>query len=79
MTLSLFIANKQVLFRFSDLGLAGIPDGMVIDENDNLWIAIFAGGQILNVDTRKPNTLIKTIDLPTKVVRMFAIIFRRRE
>ncbi|KAI4465932.1 regucalcin [Holotrichia oblita] len=60
------ISNKQVLFRFSDLGLAGMPDGMVIDENDNLWIANFGGGQIINVDTRKPNTIIRTIDLPVK-------------
>ncbi|KAI4465926.1 regucalcin [Holotrichia oblita] len=62
----IWIANKQVLFRFSDLGLAGMPDGMVIDENDNLWIANFGGGQIINVDTRKPNTIIRTIDLPVK-------------
>ena len=28
----------------------GVPDGMTIDENDHLWVALFGGGKVLCID-----------------------------
>ncbi|GJQ86432.1 hypothetical protein Trydic_g10339 [Trypoxylus dichotomus] len=66
------ISNKQTIFTFSENGLGGIPDGTAIDENDNLWIANFGGGKIINIDPRTPNTIIKTVDMPVSQVTSVA-------
>ena len=31
---------------------AGLPDGMTLDENDNLWIALWDGGRVICIDTK---------------------------
>ena len=36
------ICNRKVLFEVED----GVPDGMCIDENDNLWVAIWGGNRV---------------------------------
>ncbi|MGN1180377.1 MAG: SMP-30/gluconolactonase/LRE family protein, partial [Suilimivivens sp.] len=36
------ISNRKVLFEVED----GVPDGMCIDENDNLWVAIWGGSHV---------------------------------
>ncbi|XP_023246332.1 regucalcin [Copidosoma floridanum] len=57
------IANKRVVFNFTDNKIDGVPDGMTIDANDNLWIAVHDGAVVLNVDT-KTGELIHKIELP---------------
>lgn len=40
-----FTGNGEVLFTLSDYpDIEGIPDGMTIDSQNNLWIAVYGGG-----------------------------------
>ncbi|XP_049823903.1 regucalcin [Aethina tumida] len=58
------ISNRTVVFDLADHpDIAGHPDGMTIDEDDNLWIALYGGGSILHVNS-KTGKLIKRIALP---------------
>ncbi|MEM9831345.1 MAG: SMP-30/gluconolactonase/LRE family protein [Bacteroidota bacterium] len=43
----------------------GIPDGMTIDENGNLWVAIYDGGRIIAVDPER-GEIIEQIEVPAK-------------
>ncbi len=42
------ISNRQEFIRITD----GFPDGMCIDSNDDLWIAIWDGGKVHHRDGR---------------------------
>ena len=42
------ISNKEVLFRIEN----GVPDGMCIDADDNLWVAVWGGNRIEKRDGR---------------------------
>lgn len=67
-----FAANQRTIFEFSKVGVDGGPDGMTIDSDGNLWIACFGGSKIIQIDPTKPNTLLKTIDMPVKQVRIYS-------
>jgi sugar lactone lactonase YvrE len=41
----------------------GIPDGMAIDANDNVWVAIWQRGQVRGWDPRT-GALLETIEVP---------------
>lgn len=43
------ISNKKVIFSFTTNNISGVPDGMTIDDKDNLWIAANGGGSIISV------------------------------
>ncbi|XP_034943078.1 regucalcin-like isoform X2 [Chelonus insularis] len=61
------INNKHVIFDLNNHNIPGFPDGMTIDEGGNLWIAIYDGGRVIQVDPSNGN-LLKTINLPaTKI------------
>ncbi|KAK9743825.1 SMP-30/Gluconolactonase/LRE-like region [Popillia japonica] len=53
------ISNQRTIFEFSKVGVDGGPDGMTIDSD---------GSKIIQIDPTKPNTLLKTIDMPVKQV-----------
>ncbi|RXG69935.1 Regucalcin [Armadillidium vulgare] len=60
------ISNRRPVFEFkSHPEVKGKPDGMSIDENDNLWVACFDGFQILNIDPRK-GKLLRIVDMPSR-------------
>lgn len=40
------VSNRQILCEIKD----GVPDGLCIDSNDNLWIAIWGGHRVENRD-----------------------------
>lgn len=67
------ISNQRVLFDFANQesnGAKGLPDGMTIDTNGNLWVACYDGGRILRID---PNIgkLLDYIEMPaTKVTSL---------
>lgn len=65
------LANRQVIFKFSENGVEGMPDGMTIDTDGNLWIASFGGSKIIKIDPRKPNTLLQVIQMPVAQVRRY--------
>lgn len=56
------IANQRVVADTTDF--KGVPDGMAIDAEDNLWVAMCHGGQIRCFDSSNGNTL-ECIDCPT--------------
>lgn len=43
----------------------GVPDGMTIDAEGNLWVAIYDGGRIIAVDPQQ-GKIIEQIDVPAK-------------
>lgn len=61
------IANRKEVFDIAENKFEGIPDGMTIDENDNLWIALFGGHGIIQVDSRT-GKLQRYIKMPVSYV-----------
>lgn len=60
------ISNRRPVFDYkSHPEVKGKPDGMCIDENENLWVACFDGFQVLNIDPRT-GKLIRIIDMPSR-------------
>ena len=58
-----YISNRKVLFEVSD----GVPDGMTIDDNDNLYVCIWGGSRI-EVRSSKTGILKREIIMPTRLI-----------
>ncbi|XKL61909.1 hypothetical protein PGB90_001743 [Kerria lacca] len=54
------ISNRRTIFDLKKNNIEGLPDGMTIDTDGNLWIACYLGGQVLKVDP-KTGTLLNSI------------------
>lgn len=65
------IANKKIVFDLAKNNLPGVPDGMTIDSDDNLWIALFGGAQVIHVNP-KTGKLLNSIQMPAKRVTSVA-------
>ncbi|KPJ05108.1 Regucalcin [Papilio xuthus] len=61
------ISNSQKLFVPKDHGINGICDGLTIDTDDNLWVAVYQGGQILKIDG-KTGDILQKVTMPTSDV-----------
>lgn len=61
------ISNLRRIFDFKKNGIEGTPDGMTIDTNGNLWVAVFNGSSILQIDPRA-GKLLQQIPIPAKQV-----------
>ncbi|MDO4514868.1 MAG: SMP-30/gluconolactonase/LRE family protein [Lachnospiraceae bacterium] len=55
------IANRRVLCEITD----GVPDGMCIDDQDNLWIAVWGGSRIEHRDS-KTGELLGVVNVPAE-------------
>lgn len=66
------ISNETTIFSFKNAGVKGLPDGMTIDTNGNLWVACFSGYQVIQIDPRKTDTLLRSVKLPAKQVTSVA-------
>ncbi|KAJ3633357.1 hypothetical protein MTP99_010311 [Tenebrio molitor] len=66
------VSNRKVWFTLQKLRIPGIPDGMTIDSDGNLWVAVFGGGRVLKVDGSKSETLLDTIEIPAEQVTSVA-------
>jgi sugar lactone lactonase YvrE len=55
------ISNRKVLFVLED----GVPDGMTIDSEDNLWVAVWGGSRV-EKRSGKTGELLQTIQVPAK-------------
>lgn len=60
------------LNKFNDL-IEGICDGLTIDSKGNLWIAVFGVSKVINIDPRKPDTLLGSLNFPAKYVSIYLI------
>ncbi|XP_025830554.1 regucalcin-like isoform X3 [Agrilus planipennis] len=58
------ISNRKPIFTLEKHNIPGIPDGMTIDTDGNLWVAVFLGSRVIKIDPTKPETLLETIALP---------------
>uniref|UniRef100_A0A146KRS8 Regucalcin n=1 Tax=Lygus hesperus TaxID=30085 RepID=A0A146KRS8_LYGHE len=58
------ISYVKAAFDYKKNGVAGVPDGMTIDTDGNLWVACFGGAQVIQV---KPSTgeLLRSVSIPT--------------
>ncbi|WP_207632480.1 SMP-30/gluconolactonase/LRE family protein [Foetidibacter luteolus] len=59
------ISNKRILVKVPEE--MGSPDGMTIDENDNLWTALWGGGAVACWNG-KTGDLIQTVEVPARQV-----------
>ncbi|KAJ3654213.1 hypothetical protein Zmor_013416 [Zophobas morio] len=62
------ISKCRAIFTLSKHQISGIADGMTIDIDGNLWVAIFNGSRIIKIDPRKPETLLDSIQMPVKQI-----------
>ncbi|XP_031781836.1 regucalcin [Nasonia vitripennis] len=61
------ITSPSVVFDFDEFNLTGVPDGMTIDTDDNLWVANHGGGCVLNIDPRE-RRILKIVQIPASRV-----------
>ncbi|XP_060527368.1 regucalcin-like [Cylas formicarius] len=62
------ISNERVLFDLADHSeLSGIPDGMTIDTDENLWVALFGGSAIIQVHP-VTGDLLQVVPMPVQFV-----------
>ncbi|XP_011499386.1 PREDICTED: regucalcin-like isoform X3 [Ceratosolen solmsi marchali] len=65
------ISNPRIVFDFDAYNLTGVPDGMTIDKDNNLWVANYGAGRVLNIDPRH-GKLLRTIEIPSQRVTSVA-------
>ncbi|KAF2895407.1 hypothetical protein ILUMI_10767 [Ignelater luminosus] len=66
------IKNRKPLFTLEKHNINGLPDGQTIDADGNLWVALFGGSKVIKIDSRNPETLLDTIELPVPQVTSVA-------
>lgn len=66
------ISNGKSIFNLTENNVGGFPDGMTIDTDGNLWVAVFNGYKVIKIDPKKPDTLLATIPIPAKQVTSVA-------
>jgi sugar lactone lactonase YvrE len=59
------ISNRRVLFRMPPE--LGYPDGMTIDSDDHIWMAVMGSGKVFCYDP-EPGKLLHTIEFPARGV-----------
>jgi len=59
------ISNKKVLYTFPEE--EGLPDGMCVDRNGNLWVAIWGAGKVVQIDVQQ-KIVFQEIQVPAKQV-----------
>ncbi|XP_011306311.1 regucalcin isoform X2 [Fopius arisanus] len=57
------ISNKRVIFNFKENDVPGVPDGMTIDKDGHLWVAVWDGARILEIDP-ETQKLLRTVTMP---------------
>jgi gluconolactonase len=62
------ISNGKSVFDLKKNNIEGGPDGMTIDTDGNLWVAIFGGYRVIKIDPKKPDTILESIPIPAKQV-----------
>lgn len=60
------VANPTILLSTKNTNIIGLLDGMTIDNNGDLWVAVYGGGVIIKVDPNKTNSIKQTVEVPFK-------------
>ncbi|KAJ3654200.1 hypothetical protein Zmor_013404 [Zophobas morio] len=61
------ICNRKVVFNLDVHDIPGVPDGMTMDTDGNLWVAVFDGGCLLHINP-KTSELISKINFPARQI-----------
>ncbi|XP_012283418.1 regucalcin [Orussus abietinus] len=61
------LSNRRTVFNFTEKGVNGVPDGMTIDTNGNLWVACYGGYQVIVIDP-KSGTLLMSVPIGAEQV-----------
>uniref|UniRef100_A0A6P7GCQ3 Regucalcin n=1 Tax=Diabrotica virgifera virgifera TaxID=50390 RepID=A0A6P7GCQ3_DIAVI len=61
------ISNRRTVINIEDAGFEGIPDGLNIDLNGNLWVALFGGHYVLQVHP-VTGEIIRKIKMPATYI-----------
>ncbi|XP_044753258.1 regucalcin-like [Coccinella septempunctata] len=66
------IRNKRTVFDLRNQSfVTGYPDGMTIDEDDNLWVALYNGGAVIKINP-KTRKLLQVVAIPALAVTSVA-------
>ncbi|KAE8742989.1 regulacin-like (variant) [Frankliniella occidentalis] len=65
------ISDRKTLFSLEANGIHGFPDGMTIDTEGKLWVAVYDGAKVLRIDPAT-GTLMSTLDIPAPEVTSVA-------
>ncbi|XP_011175815.1 regucalcin isoform X1 [Solenopsis invicta] len=65
------ICNRRIVFDLNNTDLQGVPDGMTIDADGNLWIALFGGHHVIHVDP-KTGQVLRKVKIPAENVTSVA-------
>ncbi|KAM0729052.1 Regucalcin [Formica fusca] len=65
------ISNKRIVFDLNKINIEGVPDGMTIDTDGNLWIAVYGGHHVIHVNP-KTQKLLKKVKIPAENVTSVA-------
>ncbi|XP_011332720.1 regucalcin isoform X2 [Ooceraea biroi] len=57
------ISNRRIVFDLNKTDLQGVPDGMTIDTDGNLWIALYGGKHVIHVNP-KTGKMLGKVELP---------------
>ena len=57
------LGEKQVVFNTKDAGLDGSPDGMTMDEDGMLWVAMCHGGLVVRINP-ETHAVVQQISFP---------------
>ncbi|KAL2002434.1 hypothetical protein VTN02DRAFT_6775 [Thermoascus thermophilus] len=60
------IRNQRVFFHLDGANNVNVPDGLVVDEEDNIWLAVWGGCAVLRISPDGKVT--GKIELPTRFV-----------
>ncbi|XP_013139366.1 PREDICTED: regucalcin-like [Papilio polytes] len=61
------ISNLKYVFDLKKNNIDGLADGMTIDTDGNIWVAIFNGSCVLKIDP-KAGTVLQRVPIPAKQV-----------
>ena len=66
--------EKKIVIDFNQIpGFEGVPDGLCIDLEGNLWVAVWGGGCVVRVDAQT-GEIIKKVKLPAKFISCPAFV-----
>ncbi|TRY68489.1 hypothetical protein TCAL_01383 [Tigriopus californicus] len=60
------ITNRRVFYHLDTDDIPGVPDGLTVDARDNIWLAAFSAGRVLEIDS-KTGKLISQVEVPSNL------------
>ncbi|XP_072381760.1 regucalcin-like isoform X2 [Diabrotica undecimpunctata] len=64
------ISNMKTIFTITNE--ENFCDGMTLDADGNIWLAVFASSRVYQIDPSKPDTVLRTVELPAAQITSVA-------